>query len=72
MIPQRFKIFLQFQSSLSSVSTGWIVQKSSESTGVYKIIFSQDYAFPIGAKKLVISREVPVEQNVDLGNPVIF
>ena len=50
------------------VSAGWTVQEPSSDTGVYKVVFNQGYTFPSGSQKLIISRSVPAEQNVDLRN----
>ena len=50
------------------ITTGWTVQEPSSDTGVYKVVFSQEYTFPTGSQKLIIARSVPAEQNVDLRN----
>ncbi len=54
------------------VTTGWSVKEPTEGTGVYKVVFDEGYTFPEGALKLVISRSIPLEQNVDLRNGDAF
>ena len=56
----------------TAVETGWTVEVPSSDTGVYKIVFNQGYTFPEGATKLTISRDVPIEQDVDLRNGDAF
>lgn len=50
------------------VTTGWSVQIPKEATGTPKVVFDSGYTFPDGAMKLVISRSISPEQDVDLRN----
>ena len=56
----------------TAVETGWTVEVPSSDTGIYKVVFNQGYTFPEGATKLTISRDVPIEQDVDLRNGDAF
>ena len=52
----------------NEITTGFSVSIPVSDTGVCKVIFDEDYEFPEGAIKLVISRTVPAVQDKDLRN----
>ena len=54
------------------ITEGWSVQIPKEETGTTKVVFDSGYTFPEGAEKLVISRSIPPEQDVDLRNGDAF